>query len=51
LIARIVLFFNAIIIFAFLNNGYTFSQDYMAGYVACIISDLTPEEEIDLGLS
>jgi hypothetical protein len=38
---------NLTIICTFLNNGYAFSEDYRIGYVACIISDLIPEEKLD----
>ena len=44
---QIILFFNILLITSFLNKGYSFSQDYITGYVSCIISDSIPEEELD----
>ncbi len=47
LVIYIILFLNTIIISAFLNNCYSFSQEYITGYVCCVINDLVPEEELD----
>lgn len=47
IMTRVLTFLSAILISAFFNNCYSFSQEYMTGYISCIVNDLVPEEELN----